>query len=229
MTRGNSTPCFAVAPRRSSQVALQVRLQPVAPPTRSSPGGKYAPPIHGLQCLGMPGNILGRLSGRESFVQHYSHLHTSHSPRSSSFGVRKPCSFFPIAITVRDVPPGHPLLFSGASEEGVRQDQRRFTEALRCLAKFALSGVVGFRVTNSPPRGRRYWLPRSSYQAGVPRQRKLSTARAWRHFHPRPRPKSILLPDPGHAFRRLSPVLFRSVPISCIPLLVLLRQARKLF
>src|SRR2546430_5417114 len=30
------------------------------------------------------GNILGRLSGRESFVQHYSHLHTSYSPRSSS-------------------------------------------------------------------------------------------------------------------------------------------------
>src|SRR6059058_3114850 len=79
--------------RRSSQVAVQVRLQPVAPPTRSSPGGKYAPPIHGLQCLGMPGNILGRLSGRESFVQHYSHLHTSHSPRSSSFFSRLRRSF----------------------------------------------------------------------------------------------------------------------------------------
>src|SRR2546430_15739035 len=64
------------------------RSQPVAPPTRSSPGGNYARPIHGLQCLGMPGNILGRLSGRESFVQHYSHLHSSHSPRSSSLLAR---------------------------------------------------------------------------------------------------------------------------------------------
>src|SRR6266513_1071945 len=58
-----------------------------------------------------------------------------------------------------DVPPGHPLLFSGASEEGVRQDQRRFTEALRCLAKFALSGVVGFGMTNSPPEGARSLPP----------------------------------------------------------------------
>jgi len=41
---------------------------------------------------------------------------------------------------------------------------------------------------------------------------KVAYSRASRHFHPRPRPKSILLPDPCHAFRRLSPVLFRSVP-----------------
>jgi hypothetical protein len=50
-------------------IAVQILPQPVAPSTRSSPGGKYTRPIHGLQRLGAPGNILGRLPGRESFVK----------------------------------------------------------------------------------------------------------------------------------------------------------------
>src|SRR5256885_7441296 len=36
--------------------------------------------VTGVQTCALP--IFGRLSGRESFVQHYSHLHTSYSPRS---------------------------------------------------------------------------------------------------------------------------------------------------
>src|SRR5436309_12005478 len=79
-----STPCVAVAP------PLFFPSSGPGPLATSSAAhspfvGREVRPIHDLQCLGMPGNILGRLPGRESFVQHYSHLHTSYSPRSSSF------------------------------------------------------------------------------------------------------------------------------------------------
>src|SRR5947207_502696 len=81
MTRGNSTP-VAPPPFFPSSGPGPVATSSAA--HSQFAGREVRRPIHGLQCLGMPGNILGRLSGRESFVQHYSHLHTSHSPRSSS-------------------------------------------------------------------------------------------------------------------------------------------------
>ena len=67
-----------------SQGAVQGCSQPVAPPTGSSAGGKYARPIRGPPCLGMPGNILGRLSGRESFVQHTFEAPTPYCPASGN-------------------------------------------------------------------------------------------------------------------------------------------------
>src|SRR5207237_6938612 len=73
-----STPCVAVAP------PLFFPSSGPGPLATSSAAhspfvGREVRAIHDLQCLGMPGNILGRLPGRESLDRKSTRLNSSHT------------------------------------------------------------------------------------------------------------------------------------------------------
>src|SRR5437763_14283225 len=78
-----STPCVAVAPPLFFPSSGPGPLA-TASAAHSPFVGREVPPIHDLQCLWVPGNIHGRLPGREALLTQSSPLHTLHSPWSTS-------------------------------------------------------------------------------------------------------------------------------------------------